>query len=93
MNNLDSGSNHTKGWGERKFGPRASRLDKSTITCRCGAKILVVPDLKEMNASLEDHVNAHKKKDKISDVEAEAILEDLIAQLFSKITVESDSLP
>ena len=88
MNNLDSGSNHTKGWGERKFGPRASRLDKSTITCRCGAQILLVPDLKEMNASLEGHINSHKKKDKISDVEAEAILEDLITQLFSKITEE-----
>jgi hypothetical protein len=85
MNNLDSGSNYTGRSAERKCGLRASMRDKSTITCRCGAQILLVPDLKEMNTSLEAHVNEHKKKDKISDVEAEVILEDLIAQLFRKI--------
>ncbi len=32
-----------------------------TITCVCGAHILVVPDLKEMNRVIEKHVAQHKK--------------------------------
>lgn len=35
-----------------------------TITCVCGAQILVVPDLKEMNSAIEKHVAQHKKTDK-----------------------------
>ena len=86
MNRFASGSKDTERGVDRKFKILASRFKKSTITCRCGAQILLVPDLKEMNASLENHVNTHKKKDKISDVEAEAILDDLVAQVFRKIT-------
>jgi len=84
MNFLSFGSKHTGTGAERKFGSRGPKL-KSTITCQCGAQILLVPDLKEMNSSIEVHVNEHKKKDRISDKEAEIILDDLIAQIFSKI--------
>ena len=41
-----------------------------------------------MNLALEMHMNKHKKNYQISDVEAEAILDDLIAQVLSKISQE-----
>lgn len=31
------------------------------IKCVCGAKLLVVPDLKAMNAAIRNHVTEHKK--------------------------------
>ena len=82
---MKSGSKHTNGGAKRKHKVNASKLEKSTITCKCGAKILLVPDLKEMNLSLETHISEHKKKYGISDDEAETIIEDLIVQVFSKI--------
>lgn len=88
MNNLASGSKVTKRAAKRKVELRVPKLKKSTIMCQCGAQILLMPDFKEMNFSLEAHVNKHKKNDKISDVEAEAILDDLIAQVFEKIIQE-----
>ena len=85
MDHLSFGSKHTGTGADRKFGFRGPKL-KSTITCQCGAQILLVPDLKEMNSSIEAHVKEHKKKDGISDAEAEIILDDLIAQIFGKIS-------
>ena len=35
-----------------------------TIKCVCGAKVLVVPDLKAMNRAIEKHVEQHDKHDK-----------------------------
>jgi hypothetical protein len=32
------------------------------ITCDCGAQILLVPDLREMNLAIKAHVAEHKKK-------------------------------
>ena len=34
------------------------------IICECGAKILVVPDLKAMNRAIETHVNEHRKNER-----------------------------
>jgi hypothetical protein len=34
------------------------------IECECGAKILLLPDLKEMNCAIEAHVAEHKKIEK-----------------------------
>jgi hypothetical protein len=31
------------------------------IECKCGAEILLLPDLKEMNHAIETHVAKHKK--------------------------------
>ena len=92
MNNLTSGSKPTKKIaGRRKVEQKAPNLEKSTITCQCGVQLLVLPDVKKMNLSLETHVNEHKKKDKISDAEANAILDDLIAEVFCKIGKENNS--
>ena len=34
------------------------------IRCECGAEILLVPDLKEMNYAIETHIAEHKKMEK-----------------------------
>jgi hypothetical protein len=36
------------------------------IECECGTKILLLPDLKEMNCAIEAHVAKHKKMEKSS---------------------------
>jgi len=88
MNNLASGSKTMKRGTKRKVEHKIPKLKKSTIMCQCGAQILLLPDFKEMDLSLEAHVSKHRKNDKISEVEAEAILDDLIAQVFEKIIQE-----
>jgi hypothetical protein len=45
---------------------------------------LLVPDVKVMSKALEAHINEHKKKDKVSNANAEAILDDLITQVLCK---------
>jgi hypothetical protein len=35
------------------------------IECECGAKILLLPDLKEMNCAIEAHVAEHQKIGKV----------------------------
>jgi hypothetical protein len=34
-----------------------------TITCECGAEIMVVPDVKGMSAAIKNHLARHKKED------------------------------
>ena len=55
------------------------------ITCGCGFEILVLPDLKAMSQAIEEHVLEHKNKGAKA-AEINKIEEDLIAQLFKKIT-------
>jgi hypothetical protein len=87
MNSTSSGPKPTNRNSKRKVEQKDLKL-KSTIVCQCGVQILLMPDLKEMNLALEMHMNEHKKNFQISDVEAEAILDDLIAQVLSKISQE-----
>lgn len=87
MNSTSSGPKPTNRNSKRNVEQKDLQL-KSTIVCQCGAQILLVPDVKEMNLALEMHMNEHKKNYQISDVEAEAILDDLIAQVLSKISQE-----
>jgi hypothetical protein len=87
MNSTSSGPKPTSRNSKRKVEQKNFKL-KSTIVCQCGAQILLVPDVKEMNLALEMHMNEHKKNYQISDVEAEAILDDLISQVLSKISQE-----
>jgi hypothetical protein len=58
------------------------------IECFCGAKILLVPNVKRMSEAIELHVQEHIKKAKGSqkDVEAEAerVRDDLIVKVLSK---------
>lgn len=59
----------------------------SVIKCSCGAKILLVPDVKLMSEAIEAHVEEHKQKindPTEADVEAENIRTDLIIKVLNK---------
>jgi len=48
----------------RQVHPRKVDLQKRQmpiVRCMCGAKILVVPDLKAMNRAVNNHIVEHKK--------------------------------
>jgi hypothetical protein len=87
MNSTSYGPKPTNRNSKRKVDQKDLKL-KSTIVCQCGVQILLVPDVKKMNLALEMHMNEHKKNYQSSDVEAEAILDDLIAEVLSKISRE-----
>ena len=55
----------------------------SAVTCECGYKILLVPDLAAMNLAIEKHVLEHKNKG-AKDAEAIRIEDALISQVFDK---------
>ncbi len=57
------------------------------IKCCCGAKILLVPNVKLMSEAIEAHTAKHKQKvkdPKEAEAEAERIRDDLIAQILDK---------
>ena len=57
------------------------------IKCSCGAKILLVPNVKVMNVAIEAHVAKHVQKindPKIAKVEGNRIRDDLIIQVLKK---------
>jgi len=57
------------------------------IECFCGAKILMIPNVKEMSKAIEAHAEEHAKKCKTAkekEVEAEKVQDHLIMELLSK---------
>jgi len=55
-----------------------------TVKCSCGAKILLIPDVKKMNQAIEDHILAHTKNIqnvKEAEAEAERIRNELIIKV------------
>lgn len=48
---------------DRKSKSAAFKKGMPTIKCVCGARILVVPDLKAMNRAIKNHVAVHKHAD------------------------------
>jgi hypothetical protein len=57
------------------------------IECFCGAKILMIPNVKEMSQAIEAHAEEHAQKFKTKkekDAEAEKVRDYLITQLLSK---------
>ena len=69
---------------------RKSELSQ-TVVCECGSKILVIPDIKEMSAAIENHVWEHIKNEKDqSKVTCEKcrLMDLLVAQV---LKVASDS--
>jgi hypothetical protein len=57
----------------------------SIIICECGFKILLVPDVNEMNQAIEKHVLEHKNKG-ADEAEVNRIEKDLVIQIFNKIS-------
>ena len=53
---LAPGQNHKNEFTAHKKG-------MPTIRCICGARILVIPDLKAMNCAIKNHIAEHKKAD------------------------------
>jgi hypothetical protein len=54
------------------------------IDCKCGEKILLIPDLKAMNIAIETHIAAHRKvtkKTKIEEKSLASLRQFLIEQL------------
>jgi hypothetical protein len=59
------------------------------IECTCGAKILLVPNVKQMGKAIESHVEEHVKKMKCAtkkerEVEAEHVRDHLTAKVLKK---------
>lgn len=59
------------------------------IECTCGAKILLVPNVKQMSKAIEYHVEEHTKKmegatQKDRDEVAERVREDLTTKVLQK---------
>jgi len=55
------------------------------ITCKCGAQILLVPDVAAMSRAIERHVLSHKTKEKkLKAKELDALRDDLIAKVFER---------
>jgi hypothetical protein len=58
------------------------------ITCECGMKILLLPDLRATSEAIENHVAEHQKQDKDlarATAEAKRLRDDLIGQALKKI--------
>ncbi len=67
---------------------KSSSLGMPVIKCRCGAKILLLPNAKLMGEAIEAHVKEHKTKlkgHKNPEKEADLIGDDLIMQVISKV--------
>lgn len=77
------GSGHS---GENDSAARNRRGGMPLIRCKCGAQILLVPDIKAMIRALENHISEHKKltlrkgKENVSPDRVRQILIDQILQ-------------
>lgn len=67
---------------------RMNKRDKNNllvIKCKCGAELLLVPDLKSMSEAIENHVAEHvAKKERTTAKGADQIRDHLIGQVFEK---------
>lgn len=66
---------------------KANRNSLPVIVCSCGAEILLIPNVKEMNKAIEAHIMEHTKKIesvKEAEAEAERIRDDLIIKVLEK---------
>lgn len=66
---------------------KANETSLPIIICSCGAEILLIPNVKEMNKAIEAHIEEHTKKinsAKEAEAEAERIRDDLIVKVLEK---------
>ena len=63
-----------------KVKKRSLKPNLPIIKCECSHEILLLPDLKNLGKAIEEHAMEHKKKYMLTQKEADAIKEDLIAQ-------------
>jgi hypothetical protein len=55
------------------------------ISCKCGAEILVVPDLQAMNRAIKTHASEHRKKER--NTKNNVFTPGKISQLLSQLTL------
>ena len=53
------------------------------ITCECGYKILLLPDLKAMNHAIQNHLSEHKNRN-AKNAKVKKIEDALISKIFEK---------
>jgi hypothetical protein len=61
-----------------------SKQNLPLLRCECGHEILMIPDYKILGKAIEEHAQEHKIKDNLTQKEADAIQDNLIAQAFIK---------
>lgn len=74
--------------------PQSPRAGLTVIRCKCGAEILLLPDLKAMTTAIETHVRIHGRREKDpfkAASEAERVRDELIVQIFRKASKVSES--
>jgi hypothetical protein len=74
--------------------PHLPKTGLNIIKCKCGAEILLLPDLKAMSIATETHARIHGRKEKDAfkaEQEAEQVRDELIAQIFRKASRENES--
>ncbi len=66
---------------------KANGTSIPVIVCSCGAEILLIPNVQQMNKAIEAHILEHTKKIKSAkeaEAEAERIRDDLIIKVLEK---------
>ena len=62
-------------------------VELPVIKCRCGAEILLVPNVEVMGEAIEAHAKEHMKKvvgRRAAKAEADLVRDDLVAQVLRK---------
>jgi hypothetical protein len=60
----------------------SSKNNLPVLKCECGHEILLLPELKTLGNAIEEHAIEHQKKYALTQEEADAIQDNLIAQAF-----------
>jgi len=55
----------------------------SVFSCSCGAKILIVPDLPEMNKAIKNHIIEHRK------LSGQILVEDDLTHKILKVIIDN----
>jgi hypothetical protein len=66
---------------------KANGTSIPVIICSCGAEILLIPNVKQMNKAIEAHILEHTKNIKSAkeaEAEAERVRDDLIIKVLEK---------
>jgi hypothetical protein len=67
-------NNQKKLSGEKTVPENKTWAKMPVFICPCGAKILIVPDLAEMNKAIENHLAEHKR------ITGQCLSEEFLAQ-------------
>lgn len=69
---------------EEESGHSRSMKDNSIVRCKCGAEILLIPSVKQMDIAIVKHAQSHAEKEKNSE-KAKAIFEEIEDYLVEQV--------